>query len=106
MVNFTPIPSASAVDTAQQRTTAGSEAVGKDAFLHLLVAQIKNQDPLNPADGVQFLSQLAQFSQLEQSMGIREELEGLRTQVETLTAVVAQGAAESGTDKSEGANNV
>jgi flagellar basal-body rod modification protein FlgD len=38
------------------------------------VAQIKNQDPTNPTDSVQFLSQLAQFSQLEQLIGIRQEL--------------------------------
>jgi flagellar basal-body rod modification protein FlgD len=46
----------------------------EDTFLQLLVAQIKNQDPLNPTDSVQFLSQLAQFSQLEQLIGIRSEL--------------------------------
>ena len=52
--------------------------VNKEAFLQLLVAQIKNQNPLNPADGAQFLSQLAQFSELEQMLGIRSELVGLR----------------------------
>ena len=40
----------------------------------MLVAQIKNQDPLNPTDGAQFMTQLAQFSQLEQLIGIRQEL--------------------------------
>ena len=62
----------------------------KDSFLQLLVAQIKNQDPLNPADGVEFLTQLAQFSQLEQTMGIRDEISGLRTQVETVTEALAK----------------
>ena len=47
----------------------------ENTFLQLLVAQIKNQDPLNPADSIQFLSQLAQFSQLEQLIGIRQELQ-------------------------------
>lgn len=47
----------------------------ENTFLQLLVAQIKNQDPLNPSDSVQFLSQLAQFSQLEQLIGIRSELQ-------------------------------
>jgi flagellar basal-body rod modification protein FlgD len=51
-----------------------SDLVSKDTFLQLLVAQIKNQDPLKPADGTQFLSQLAQFSELEQLMGIRKDL--------------------------------
>ena len=47
----------------------------ENTFLQLLVAQIKNQDPLQPADSIQFLSQLAQFSQLEQLIGIRQELQ-------------------------------
>ncbi|MCZ2153537.1 MAG: hypothetical protein LC114_06490 [Bryobacterales bacterium] len=49
----------------------------KQTFLTLLVAQIKNQNPLNPADGTEFLSQLAQFSELEQLISIREELEAI-----------------------------
>ena len=47
----------------------------ENTFLQLLVAQIKKQDPTNPTDSVQFLSQLAQFSQLEQLIGIRQELQ-------------------------------
>ena len=53
-------------------------AVNQEAFLQLLVAQIKYQNPLDPADGAQFLSQLAQFSELEQMLGIRSEVAGLR----------------------------
>ncbi len=49
----------------------------KDTFLSLLVAQIKNQNPLNPADGTQFLAQLAQFSELEQMTQIGAELKAL-----------------------------
>jgi len=47
----------------------------ENTFLQLMVAQLKNQDPLQPTDGAQFLGQLAQFSQLEQLMGIRQDLE-------------------------------
>ena len=42
-----------------------TNAMGKDQFLTLLVAQLQHQDPLKPAEDTQFVSQLAQFSQLE-----------------------------------------
>jgi flagellar basal-body rod modification protein FlgD len=44
-------------------------------FLKLLVAQMRNQDPMNPADGTQFVAQLAQFSQLEQAVAMRQDLD-------------------------------
>jgi flagellar basal-body rod modification protein FlgD len=48
--------------------------VGADTFLTLLVAQLKNQDPLNPQDGTQFVAQLAQFNSLEQLISINQRL--------------------------------
>ena len=64
-------------DTTTKKPAANPSIDGlanENTFLQLLVAQIKNQDPLQPADSIQFLSQLAQFSQLEQLIGIRQEL--------------------------------
>lgn len=60
----------------------------KDTFLQLLVAQIRNQDPLKPTDGVEFLSQLAQFSSLEQSIQLKDEVASVRKAVENLTETV------------------
>ena len=57
------------------------QVADKNTFLKLLVAQIRNQDPLNPSDGLQFVSQLAQFTELEQVMGIRQEIQGLRQDI-------------------------
>ena len=45
--------------------TTGQEKLGKDQFLRLMVAQLKHQDPLDPAKNEEFLAQLAQFSSLE-----------------------------------------
>ena len=50
-------------------------APSEQMFLQLLVAQLQNQDPLNPTDSTQFVSQLAQFSELEQVIGIRGDIE-------------------------------
>jgi flagellar basal-body rod modification protein FlgD len=55
-------------------------SLGKDDFLKLLVAQLKNQDPLAPQDNTQFVSQLAQFSSLEAAMGTNTRLDSLTNQ--------------------------
>ncbi|MGN8122396.1 flagellar hook assembly protein FlgD [Pseudomonas sp. 22082] len=46
-------------------SSTGGQALGKDAFLQLLVTQLKNQNPLDPQDNSAFVAQLAQFSSLE-----------------------------------------
>ena len=56
------------------KPTTSNSLTNENAFLKLLVAQIQHQDPLNPTDGVQFLTQLTSFSQLEQLMQINQEL--------------------------------
>ena len=55
--------------------TVTSPAPSEQMFLQLLVSQLQNQDPLNPADSTQFVSQLAQFSELENVIGIRTDIE-------------------------------
>ncbi|AZF22886.1 flagellar hook assembly protein FlgD [Pseudomonas sp. R3-52-08] len=47
------------------KAATGDQALGKDAFLQLLVTQLKNQNPLSPQDNGAFVAQLAQFSSLE-----------------------------------------
>lgn len=54
--------------------TRGTNELGKDAFLQLLVAQMKNQDPLNPDTNTEYVAQLAQFSTLEQMQNMNTTL--------------------------------
>jgi flagellar basal-body rod modification protein FlgD len=51
--------------TATSGTTKSQNELDKNTFLKLLVAQIQNQDPSNPMDSTQYMSQMAQFSQVE-----------------------------------------
>lgn len=54
-----------------------NDTIGQPEFLNLLVAQLQNQDPLNPLDSADFSAQLAQFSSLEQLMQINQRLTDL-----------------------------
>ena len=54
---------------------APNDALGRDEFLTLLVAQLQNQDPLSPMDGQEMAVQLAQFSSVEQLMQLNENVE-------------------------------
>jgi len=52
--------------------------LGKDDFLTLLLTQLQNQDPLNPADSTEYTAQLAQFSSLEQLSNVNTNLEDIQ----------------------------
>ncbi|MFE0019047.1 flagellar hook assembly protein FlgD [Mesorhizobium sp. NPDC059054] len=57
--------------TQQQSKTS----VDYQSFLKLLMAQMKNQDPTKPMDSTEYVAQLAQFSQVEQSVQMNTKLE-------------------------------
>ncbi len=61
-------------ETYQKQDTKGTSALGKDAFLQLLVAQLQHQDPLSPQDNSEFVAQLAQFSSLEELQNITSSM--------------------------------
>lgn len=54
------------------------DALGRDQFLTLLIAQLQHQDPLNPLESTEFTAQLAQFSSLEQLFEVNENLMGIQ----------------------------
>ncbi|MCG8637773.1 MAG: flagellar hook capping protein [Desulfobacterales bacterium] len=67
-------------------TSASAEAeetLGREEFLTLLVAQLENQDPLNPQEGTDFTAQLAEYSQLEQLMNLNGSIEGMADAFQT-----------------------
>ncbi|MBR2409973.1 MAG: hypothetical protein IKB07_13590 [Lachnospiraceae bacterium] len=73
MALIQPVKDGKIENTAIESTkkeTKGTSELGKDAFLQLLVAQMKFQDPLNPTSDTEYIAQLAQFSQLEQMQNL------------------------------------
>jgi len=80
------------IDAINQAATASAQAktndaskkddiMGKEDFLTLLVAQLQNQDPLNPDDPTEFTAQLAQFSSLEQLFNLNESMDNVAASV-------------------------
>ncbi|MFZ5586587.1 MAG: flagellar hook assembly protein FlgD [Thermodesulfobacteriota bacterium] len=63
--------------TATTKKTGVESGMGQEAFLKMFMAQMTNQNPLDPMDNTQFTAQLAQFSSLEQLTKISKSLEGL-----------------------------
>ncbi|MCX7635085.1 MAG: hypothetical protein N2Z74_04990, partial [Syntrophales bacterium] len=62
-----------ATGTTQSKT----QSLGKMDFLKMLVAQLKNQDPLKPMSGTDFAAQLAQFTSLEQLYNLNDSIKNL-----------------------------
>ncbi|CAN5362951.1 hypothetical protein BH10ACI2_BH10ACI2_06490 [soil metagenome] len=71
--------------TTKAAATSGTDTPDgqRNMFMSLLVAQLKNQDPLAPQDGTAFVAQLAQFNSLDQLVGIRQSIDALNTLLKT-----------------------
>lgn len=78
-------------------------ALGQDAFLKLLVTQLKNQSPLNPQDNTAFVAQLAQFSSLQGIQNLNTTVSGLSSSLQSSQALQASAlvgrTVETQTDK-------
>ena len=78
----------SSISTATKAAT-GNQSMGKDAFLQLLVTQLKNQDPLSPQDNGAFVSQLAQFSSLEGINNLNDSVNNISSNYSSSQALQA-----------------
>jgi flagellar basal-body rod modification protein FlgD len=59
--------------------SAADPLANESTFLTLLVSQLKNQNPASPMDGTTFVTQLAQFSDLEQNLAMRQDLDSINS---------------------------
>lgn len=96
-VNLTDVLKASTVTSATSSSTtksasltgASEKALGKDAFLQLLVTQMQNQNPLDPQDNSEFVAQLAQFSSLEGISSLNESVTSISSALGSSRALQA-----------------
>jgi flagellar basal-body rod modification protein FlgD len=80
---FSPITGQPATPT-DSSTASGQTAdplANEQTFLQLLVSQLENQDPESPQDPSQFVTQLAQFTQLEQTIGMKQDLDAIQQEL-------------------------
>ena len=87
------MPSSQSSSSTMPQSTSNAQQQ-QTQFLQLLVAQLQGQNPLDPKDGTEFVSQLAQFSSLEELTTIRTTLQDLLTLESTPPAATnsSQGA--------------
>lgn len=82
--------------------TKAANIMGKDAFLSLLVTQLKNQDPSAPVDNTAMIAQLAQFSSLEQLQQVNTTLSSIASYFQQMQAAANAATADSSTPITEG----
>jgi flagellar basal-body rod modification protein FlgD len=87
---------ATTANSAASSLAASSDAASADRFLKLLVAQMQNQDPLNPLDNAEVTTQMAQINTVSGIGKLNETVQGLATQFVQMQAL--QGAALVGRD--------
>ncbi len=85
-LTLNPEATATATTSSASEASLGAASVGQDDFLRMLIAQLENQDPLNPQDPTQFTSQLAEFTSLEQLVSMRTALDEMRASLDRFTA--------------------
>jgi flagellar basal-body rod modification protein FlgD len=89
MVTTTSVSGTSAAATASSAASSVNAAGSEDRFLTLLVAQLANQDPMNPLDNAQMTSQMAQISTVTSVDQVNQSLQGLASQLASMQALQA-----------------
>ena|SRR5579871_5794445 len=75
-------PTTPATASSSNKSTSSTDSLAnQNVFLQLLVAQLKNQDPQNPADGTAFVTQLAQFSELSNTTQMAADIATIKQEL-------------------------
>lgn len=101
-IGVTPPTSTNTGTNPAQAASPGNPLANEETFLKLLVSQLQNQDPMNPTDSNQFVSQLTSYSQLEQLIGIHTDTTNVAT---ALTGTSTTGSSGSTTNPTTNTGN-
>ncbi len=101
---MTTVPSTnnSAGGAGASTATQQTPTLDYNDFLQLMIAQLQNQDPLNPTDSSQFMSQIAEFSNVEQGINTNSKLDQLLVNSNISQASTMIGLVITGTDGTQG----
>lgn len=98
---MSPVPGNSSNNNTNSSPAVTSQTASADQtmFLQLLVAQLQNQDPLSPMDSSTFVTQLAQFQQLQSTVGMASDVSDIRSDADQfLTSYDAANSTGTGTN--------
>jgi flagellar basal-body rod modification protein FlgD len=101
-ISSTAATSATTAATGASSTSGTSPAINENQFLQLLMAELKNQNPMSPnsSDPMSFITQLAQFTSLEQQTNTAQSTSQMASQQGTASAVALIGHTVTYTDSS------
>src|SRR6202167_5561383 len=97
---MSPIPPSSSTAGSSTAVSATSASTDQNMFLQLLVAQLQNQDPTQPMDSTTFVTQLAQFQQLESTNNMATSVSGIQSDTDQLVTDLNGTSATSSTPAS------
>jgi flagellar basal-body rod modification protein FlgD len=93
IANVTIPPSSGSSGSSTTASSNSNATVDQNMFLQLLVAQLQNQDPTQPMDSTTFVTQLAQFQQLQQSSTTGQDVTAIRQDLDQLVAATTSSTA-------------
>lgn len=96
--NIWPYYAKTNIENATNATKAKSSTMGKDDFLKILVAELRNQDPMNPMDDKEYIAQLAQLSSVEQLTSMAADMKLLRQSLGMSSDLIGKSISWEGKD--------